>query len=79
MKHRIEFERVGRNRSVEPLHALALGEAELCRAIRNHVRPHLRSADFDVMLNDDGRSGWLACGMHSGGNFTIQSIDGPTK
>lgn len=75
MRHRIEFERIGRNRNVEPLHVLALGEADLCRAIRAHARPHLRSRDFDVMLSDDGASGWIACGMHSGGEFTIQAID----
>jgi hypothetical protein len=56
------------------LHVLATGEADLCRAIRQHVRLHLRSRDFDVMLDDDGRGGWLACGMRSGGNFTIQAL-----
>ncbi len=74
MRHRIEFDRIGRNHNVEPLHVLALGEADLRRAIRTHARPHLRSRDFDVMLNDDGKSGWLACGMHVGGNFTIQAL-----
>ena len=74
MRHIVEFERVGRNASVEPLHVLAVGEADLCRAIRRHVRPHLRSRDFDVMLDDDGRGGWLACGMHVGGKFTIQAL-----
>lgn len=76
MRHLIEFERVGRNHNVEPLHVLALGEDDLCRAIRTHARPHLRSRDFDVILSEDGRSGWLDCGMRSGGNFTVQQIEG---
>lgn len=75
MRYRVDFERVGRNQNIEPLHALALGEAELCRAIRQHVRPHLRSRDFDVMLDEDSNRGWLACGMHNGGDFTIHPQD----
>jgi len=74
VRYRIEFARIGRNRSIEPLHVLALGEAELCRAIREHARPHLRSRDFDVMLDEDTHRGWLACGMHNGGDFTVHPI-----
>ncbi len=67
----VEFERVGRNHQVQPLTATVEGEADLARKIRAHVRPHLRSRDFDVMLDADAGAGWLACGMHSGGNFTF--------
>lgn len=74
MRYRIEFERIGRNHAVEPLHVLALGEADLCRAIREHARPHLRSRDFDVMLDEDTHRGWLACGMLNGGDFTIHPL-----
>lgn len=74
MRYIIEFERVGRRRDVEPLYVLALNQAELCHAIRNHVRPHIRSRDFDVMIDEDGCEGWIACGMHSGGEFTIQGL-----
>lgn len=66
----ITFERIGRNRTVAPLTAKVAGEADLCRAIRAHARPHLRSADFDVILDEESNRGWLACGMHSGGDFT---------
>lgn len=66
----ITFERIGRNRAVAPLTAKVEGEADLCRAIRTHARPHLRSADFDIMLDEESNSGWLACGMHNGGDFT---------
>lgn len=75
MRYRIDFERIGRNRNVEPLHVLALSEADLCRAIRNHARPHLRSRDFDVLLDEDTHRGWLACGMHNGGDFTVHPKD----
>jgi hypothetical protein len=69
-RYHITFERIGRNHSVAPLDAEVAGAADLCRAIRAHARPHLRSRDFDVMLDEDSNRGWLACGMHSGGNFT---------
>lgn len=65
----ITFERIGRNRSVSPLNVTVEGEADLARRIRAHARPHLRSRDFDVMI--DGTAGWIACGMHVGGEFSI--------
>lgn len=71
-RYRITFERIGRNHSVAPLDADVHGEADLCRAIRAHARPHLRSRDFDVMLDEDSNRGWLDCGMRNGGDFTIQ-------
>lgn len=70
-RYLIEFERVGRNRNVAAIFVAVNGEAELARQIREHVRPHLRSRDFDVMLDMDAGAGWIACGMHSGGNFSI--------
>lgn len=72
IRYRITFDRIGRNRSVAPLDADVAGEADLCRAIRNHARPHLRSRDFDVILDEDSSRGWLACGMHNGGDFSYQ-------
>lgn len=81
MQYRIEFERIGRNRSVPALTVTALGEADLCRAIRAHARPHLRSRDFNVMLDEDNHRGWLACGLHNGGDFVVHpTVDtkGPT-
>lgn len=70
-KYIIEFERIGRNTSVPPVTIDAAGEADLTRQIRAAARPHLRSRDFDVMLDLDAGAGWFACGMHSGGNFSI--------
>jgi len=67
----IKFDRIGRKRDVEPLTATVAGEADLCRAIRTYARPHLLSRDFDVMIDEDSNRGWIACGMHSGGDFTF--------
>jgi len=74
MNYRIEFERVGRNHAVGPLTVKVDGEADLCRAIRAHARPHLRSRDFDVILDEDTHRGWLDCGMHVGGKFTVHPL-----
>lgn len=71
--YQVEFKRVGRNHHVAPITVAVEGEADLCRRIRAHVRPHLRSRDFDVMLDLEAGTGWLACGMHSGGRFTVRS------
>lgn len=70
-RYLVEFERIGRNHAVPPITVDAEGEADLARHIRAHARPHLRSADFDVMISADDMAGWIACGMHSGGNFSI--------
>lgn len=67
----VEFERIGRNGFVLPLTVAVASEADLARRIRDYARPHLRSADFDVMIDADAMAGWLTCGMHSGGNFSI--------
>ena len=70
-RYEIKFDRIGRNHEVAPLVAVVEGEADLCRRIRAHARPHLRSRDFDVCVNEYGDGGFLACGMHDGGRFTI--------
>lgn len=75
-RYLIEFERIGRNKSVPPVTVDCDGEADLCRRIRDIARPHLRSRDFDVMLEyaEPGETiigGFIACGMHSGGSFAV--------
>ena len=78
MRYLIEFERIGRSRSVPPVTIDADGEADLARKIREVARPHLRSRDFDVLLDMAAGAGWFACGMHSGGGFSVTRIDGQT-
>lgn len=74
-RYKIEFERIGRNKSVAAIEVCALGEADLARQIRTAARPHLRSADFDVMLDMDAGAGRFACGTHSGGNFSVTRLN----
>lgn len=77
-RYLIEFERIGRNCSVAAVTVDADGEADLCRQVRTVARPHIASRDFDVMLDYDEFgapiAGWLACGMHSGGDFSITAV-----
>lgn len=70
----VEFERIGRNRGVRPMTFAVDGEADLSRSLRAVARQHLRSTDFDVMLDMEAGTGWFACGMHSGGNFSITPV-----
>lgn len=70
--YKVTFDRIGRNRAVAPLVAAVEGEADLCRKIRAHARPHLRSRDFDVFADVEKGTGFIACGMHMGGQFTIR-------
>ncbi len=68
----VTFERIGRNHNVAPLRTTAPTPELLEHAIYKHARPHLRSRDVEVILNDDLTGGVIACGMHSGGAFTIK-------
>lgn len=78
MTHRytVRFERIGRNHKLapNPVTIDAAGEADLARQLRAIARPHLRSRDFDVMLDMVAGTGWFACGMHSGGECTVQRM-----
>lgn len=69
--YRVTFERIGRNHSVAPLVAKAKSARELADHIYKYARPHLRSSDVDVFVELDAGKGFIACGMHTGGSFTI--------
>ncbi len=69
--YRVTFDRIGRNHDVAPLIAKARDAAELADRIYKHARPHLRSQDVDVFVELDAGKGFIACGMHTGGNFTF--------
>ena len=71
----VEFERIGRNHAVAPITVTVEGEAALAREIRLVARDHLRSRDFDVMIDAEAGAGWIACGMRSGGNFSITATN----
>jgi len=70
----VEFQRIGRTHTVPPSTLTVVGEADLCRQIRAIARPFLRSRDFDVCVDTETGKGFLACGMHNGGEFTVSEI-----
>ena len=73
--YRITFDRIGRNHNVAPMLAKvddAAPAEQLAAYIHKHARPHLRSRDFDVFVELDKGTGFIACGMHTGGEFTIR-------
>lgn len=73
--YRVTFERIGRKKEFEPVvFDNVAGEADLCRKIRAHARPHLMSRDFDVMIDLDKGQGFLSCGMRNGGTFAISQL-----
>lgn len=67
----VTFERIGRNRNIAPLAVAVATDLELCAEIERYARPHLRSRDFDAVVDLDKGKGFIACGMHSGGDFTV--------
>lgn len=73
--YRVTFDRIGRNHEVRPLECERGNEFGLIESIAIHARPHLRSRDFDVVLDKCGTKGFIACGMHSGGDFTVQTFE----
>lgn len=73
--YQITFDRIGRNRDVAPFNVFVDGESDMARKIRAHARPHIRSRDFDVCIDAEEMTGFIACGMHSGGSFSITPHD----
>ena len=73
-RYTVTFERIGRNHHVAPLTVAVATDLELCAEIELYARPHLRSRDFDALVDLDRGTGFIACGMHGGGNFTITTI-----
>ena len=69
--YRITFDRIGRNRNVAPMIVKAGDAEQLATYIHKHARPHLRSRDYDVFVDIDKGAGFIACGMHTGGEFKI--------
>lgn len=72
MKYRIEFDRIGRNHSIEPLITEAKSGGDLAKEIWAYAKPYLRSRDVDINLDIRKGTGFIVCGMHNGGEFTIK-------
>lgn len=73
-QYRIIFDRIGRNHGVEPLVTKAADADDLADKVHRFARKHLRSRDYDVDLNMDKGEGFITCGMHCGGRFTITRL-----
>jgi hypothetical protein len=71
-RYTVTFERIGRRRDVKPLTVAVATDIELCAEIERYARPQLRSRDFDALVDLDKGTGFIACGMHSGGSFTVR-------
>jgi hypothetical protein len=69
----ITFDRIGRTHNPPPYTVDAASIDILETKIMKRVRPLLRSRDVEIILNDDVKGGWIACGMQSGGGFTIET------
>lgn len=73
MEYTISFDRIGRNHNPPKLVTVALDHEELASLIRRHCRPHIASRSLDVAIEKDGKSGFLYCGFHIAGEFTVSS------
>jgi hypothetical protein len=73
--YRVTFERIGRNHAVPPLTTAATGADDLAEQIHSYARPHLRSHDYAVEVDLGEGKGFIAAGFHSGGNFTIATVE----
>lgn len=72
--YEVTFERIGRNHNVARLGVEAADADELSAAIHKYARSHLRSRDYEVVVDLQKGDGFIACGMHCGGRFTITAI-----
>lgn len=76
-RYLIEFERIGRSRGIAPLTVDVTTDDELAIEIERYARPHLRSRDFEAVIDREAGAGWIACGMHSGGDFSVTQVAAP--
>lgn len=73
MQYLVKFDRIGRNKSPSELY-VDTDNGFIEDQILDHVLPHLRSDDIAVSIKDDMSGGFIACGMRSGGTFSISEI-----
>lgn len=73
LAYRVTFDRIGRERNAPDLVATADGPNHLGDLILSHAEPFLRSHAVSVEFEEDMRSGWIFCGMRTGGTFTIEA------
>jgi hypothetical protein len=69
--YRVFFDRIGRNRQVEPLTTDAANADALAEQIYAYARPHLRSRDVGITVDLAKGDGLILCGFNTGGTFTV--------
>jgi hypothetical protein len=78
MRYRVTFERIGRNRAVEPLEVNVDGPNHLAELIHQYARPHLMSRDVEIYVDPDGGAGHILCGFNNGGTFAVARLAAAT-
>ena len=75
----VKFERIGRNHNIAPLVTDAADLNDLAEKIHRYARPHVLSRDYAVELNcvDGDGEGFIACGFHCAGDFSISVTPSP--
>lgn len=70
----VTFDRIGRNRSVEPLTVDADSDDSLAEKIYRYAKPHLISRDIEVTVDCETGRGQIWAGWNNGGTFTVETI-----
>lgn len=69
----ITFDRIGRNHNVDPLVITDTDDwDEIADRVYHYARPHLRSQDVEVVIQEDPNgviAGMIVCGLRNGGTF----------
>lgn len=73
--YEVDFDRIGRKHEVKPLTVEADTADELAAVIFRYARPHLMSADVDVVVDLEKGCGTIFAGFQTGGSFTITPKD----
>lgn len=76
MKYLCRFERVGRNHSVPPLGVEGDSADEIAFHIYTYAKKYLMSRGVEVSVDLEKLQGTIYCGMHVGGNFSLEILDG---
>lgn len=74
MSYIVNFERIGRNRSVEPLTVQSDDPDTIAEAIYKYARPKLASKDVEVTVNLEKLTGIIEVGWNNGGTFTLEKV-----
>lgn len=69
------FDRIGRKHDVEPLPVTGDADA-IAEQVYRYARTKVGSRDVEVAVDLDEMRGWVLCGMHPAGSFTLAPVSG---